>query len=95
VSEPKKALSDDLPAPHPSYVLHRVFVEALLAELPAKRSARILETMAMKLADEENLSQVFPIRPSSEQEKVRQAQVHAVAMFRMYLPLFLARISRR
>lgn len=86
---------DDLPPPHPSFVLYRVLVEAIVAELAPKKATRFLEVIATKLADEENLTAVFPIRQSSQREAQRRAHAQASALYRRCLPIFLARVGKR
>jgi hypothetical protein len=85
---------EELPPPSAELVLWRVSVEAYLACAGKKRSERFLQLMAEKLANEENLSQVFQIRPTEDAIRVRRARREAVAMFERYLPIFLARLPR-
>lgn len=83
---------EDLPPPSAELVLWRVSVEAFIASAGRKRSERFLRLMAEKLANEENLSQVFHIRPSADALRVQRARREAAAMFERFLPVFLARL---
>jgi hypothetical protein len=60
-----------------------------------RKADRFLRLIAEKLASEENLAQVFSIRPSSEAAEVREVRRQAVALFGRYLPLFLARLPMK
>lgn len=67
-------------------------MEAHLATLSRKRGERFLRLMAEKLAEEQNLSEVIAIRPSSQQQAVRRSRRQAAELFERLLPILLARL---
>lgn len=83
-------VSAQLPAPSPELVLWRVSVEAFLSAASRRRAERFLRLMADRLATEEGLASVFPIRPDSDRAALQQARREAVALFEKLLPVFLA-----
>lgn len=83
---------EDLPSPSAELVLFRVHVEATVAVLGRKKADRYLRIMSEALAQEENLTSVFQIRPSAQHGAVRIARRQAATIFRRYLPIWLARM---
>jgi hypothetical protein len=81
---------DDFPAPSHETVLLRVMVCAYLAGLPKREAERYLRRIAEALASEESLLSISLLRPPPEQAEVNKARRQAIAVFRRYLPLFLA-----
>lgn len=92
VSPEYRSKPEDLPAPSAELVLWRVAVEAFLDTMPRKKGEAFLIRMGELLASEEAVSNILPIRPDSETEMVQAARVQAVAMFRQYLRVFMARL---
>lgn len=95
VTETEPLVRDLLPPPDPTLVLIRVFVEAYLATAhlkPRARARAFLDVATNALATEESVALVFPIRPTSEHARVSLARRQAVALFRQYLPVFIARL---
>lgn len=86
--------SENVPAPSAVLVLWRASVMAFITVCGRRKAERFLEVMTRQLADEENLSSVFQIRPNTEQAAVRQARREAAELFRRYLPLFLASLRK-
>ena len=87
--------AEELPPPSAEMILLRVFVEALLecCKVPRKRRARVfIDTAASILANEESLSLIVPIRPTTQMAEVNRARRQALAIFRAYAPTFLARL---
>lgn len=85
----------DLPAPSPELVLVRVCVEAYLATAhvkPRQRARAFLRVASTILADEESVALTFPIRPSADARAVTEARRQAIAVFRQYIPVFMARL---
>jgi hypothetical protein len=82
----------DLPPPSAELVLFRIHVEAVVAVLGRRKGERYLRLMAQKLAAEENLSSLFPIRPQKDFASVQRARRQAAAIFERLLPVFLARL---
>lgn len=80
-----------LPAPSPELVLFRVHVEASIAVMGRKKAERYLRVMAETISAEESLAEVLQIRQTGQQARVRAAHREAAALFRRYLPLFIAR----
>lgn len=70
--------------------LWRVSVEAFIASAPRRRSERFLRLMSEKLAEEESLAQVFPIRPGTMRELDRLAVEKALVCFSRAMPMFVA-----
>lgn len=90
-------LADDpqtLPAPTAAMVLLRAHIEASIATMGRRKAEKYLRQLAEIIAQEENLSAVFHLRPVTQHADVRKARRQASAMFQGYLPLFLARIPR-
>jgi hypothetical protein len=85
-------LEAELPAPSAELVLWRTSVQCFLAVSGRKRADRFLRMMADRLAQEDNLSSVFQIRPQSELSNVRIARKQAAAIFERYMPIFLAQL---
>lgn len=86
---------DALPDPAAGLVLWRVSIEAFLAVSSRKKGEEFLAVMADKIASEENLAEVFTIRPQTQREEVRRARKQAADLFARYLPVFLARLPRK
>jgi hypothetical protein len=75
----------------------RVFVEAYIATAhlkPKVRAAAFLDLATDILATEESVALTLPIRPMSNAAGVSRARRGALALFRQYLPTFLARLPR-
>lgn len=86
-----------LPEPSAELVLIRVAVEAYLATAhlkPRLRARAFLDVASRTLADEESVALLFPIRPKRDHASVSQARREAIAMFRQFLPTFVARLPR-
>lgn len=97
MSVAESVAGSELPKPDASYVLIRVFVEAYLstAHLPRKeRAPAFLQVASEILANEESVSLLLPIRPASEHAAVSSARRAALALYRQYLPVLLARVPR-
>lgn len=89
--------AEDLPPASAELVLIRVMVTAYLATAhckPRSRAREFVKVASGILADEESASLVFPIRPMSQQHKTALARRQAVAMFRQYMPVFMAAVPR-
>ncbi len=87
---------EGLPPMTPEFILWRATFEGLMeaSKAPRRRRARVLvETTAQVMADEETLAQIMPIRPEREAAEVAKARRQAVALFRTYSPIFLARLA--
>lgn len=83
------------PIPGPGVVLLRVFVEAYLAtahEKPRRRARAFLDHASRLLATEESLARSFPLRPSGDHAAMTQARQEAIALYRAFLPTFIAAI---
>ena len=89
---PEPSPTEQLPPPSAELVLWRVQTEAIISVLGRRKGERFLRVMADKLANEENMSAVFQIRPSSERGAVSRARQEAAEIFKRLLPLFLARL---
>lgn len=89
----------DVPPVSVELVLYRVLVcallDALADECGPEVAERFLRRQAELLADEQSLETVIPIRGRSEQQEVVRARRGAVAMFRRYLPVFVAKLRPR
>lgn len=84
---------DELPCPSAELVLIRVMVTAFLKTAhmkPRSRAREFVRIASDLLADEESAALVFPIRPASQQQHAARARRQAVAMYRQYLPVFMA-----
>jgi hypothetical protein len=84
---------DELPPSTPEWVAMRVFVAAYLktAHLkPRARAAAFVREASAMFDNEENLGLLFPIRPSSQSSDVSRSRRQAMAMYRQYLPTFIA-----
>lgn len=89
----------DVPPVSVELVLYRVQVCAMIDVLTEfigpEAAERFLRRQAEMLADEQSLETVIPIRGRSQQAEVSRARKGAVAMFRRYLPVFVAKLRRR
>jgi len=86
----------DVPPVSVELVLYRVLVcsliETLGEALGPEAAERFLRIQATTLANEMSLETVIPIRGASEHASVVKARRGAVAMFRRYLPVFVAKL---
>lgn len=76
-------------------VLWRVAIECFIAMNRRKDGEKFLRLMAEKLASEESLAEVLPIRPAAMYADQRRARRQAIAIFKQVVPVFLARVPRR
>lgn len=83
---PESANAVDIPGPSAEMVLFRVFMQAFLQEVSRKRGERVIRAMAERLAREQSLSTILPIRPHAQTEAVRRARQGAAIIFEAYVP---------
>lgn len=69
-------------------------MESLVILLGRKKGERLITLMAELLAQHENLSAVFPLRPAQGFAERRRASQMAAARFEACLPVLLARVPR-
>ena len=88
--------TDELPEPSAELVLLRVAVEVFIAtaDLKKGRGLAAMKLASEILATEESVSLLFPIRPSSQHVAVNTARLQAIAMFKQWIPVFLARVPK-
>lgn len=86
--------AEPLPSPSAELVLIRVFVQAHLATAPRKQAAAFLRHVATLLENEESIARLLPIRPCAQHGEVTRAQRGALALFRRYVPSFVAAMQR-
>jgi hypothetical protein len=83
-----------LPPPSAEAILLRTAIMAFIAISGRRKAAAFLREMAVMLADEEAMSLIFPIRPSSNHAEVSRARREAIALFEAHLPAYMARMMR-
>jgi len=84
--------ADEVPPPSAELILLRVCIEAFLETSPRRRARAFLDVAASILATEDTLAELMPSRPASEHARLSLARRQALAMFRAYLPTFIARL---
>jgi hypothetical protein len=83
----------DLPPPSAELVLIRTFVAAYLATChlkPGRRAKAFIRAAADMLESEESMSHINAIRSSPAERQCAITRRQAVAMFRRYVPTFVA-----
>ena len=71
-------------------ILWRASMQALVTTLSKRKAETFLRVMSARLSQEESMSAVFQIRPTSEHAAVRQARRQAAEIYSRYLPILLA-----
>jgi hypothetical protein len=69
-------------------------VEATIAALGKKKGEKYLSVLLEFAADDESLSNVMPLRPPAQREKLEQDRRAALIWLRLLLPTFMRRIGR-
>lgn len=93
-AELRESEPEALPAPSAVLVLIRVLVQSYLATCGRRRAEAFLRYASELLADEESITQLLPLRPASQHAEVTKARREAVALFRRYVPAFIAAMPR-
>lgn len=88
-----RAEAPALPPPSAELVLLRVFLESFVTIMGPKKAERFLRMSAERLASEENLANILPIRPHSDDAALSAARQSAMLWMRQMLPILMARLQ--
>jgi len=91
--ESQRAVDGDAPSAESERL--DTYVEAFLAVMPRRVGKRFLREVEAILAAKAGLSQVTPIKNSSEYAVVSRARIGARVLHVRRLPTFIARLARR